>query len=130
MVTVGYERIIGMRARGQRMDGSWEVSKSRTFAVPVAELFDAWADARKRRRWLDQPGIKVRTATPPRSLRLQFPDGTIVAVWFLDKGERKSVAGVQHTKLADRDTAERMRAFWQARLEALSDAIPARRTKR
>src|SRR6185369_17849812 len=35
-VTVGYERIKGLRARGQRRDGSYETSKSRTFDVPVA----------------------------------------------------------------------------------------------
>ncbi|HEU4747184.1 MAG TPA: hypothetical protein VFS56_01695, partial [Gemmatimonadaceae bacterium] len=44
-VTVGYERIKGIRARGQRLDGSYEASKSRTYNVPVKTLFDAWADA-------------------------------------------------------------------------------------
>src|SRR4029079_17290323 len=45
-VTVGYERIRGLRARGQRRDGRWEASKSKTYAVPVAELFDAWNTAK------------------------------------------------------------------------------------
>ena len=44
-VTVGYERIKGLRARGQRRDGTYEATKSRTFNVPVTTLFDAWADA-------------------------------------------------------------------------------------
>src|SRR4051812_30391687 len=39
-VTVGYERIKGLRARGQRRDGSFETSKSRTFDVPVSQLFE------------------------------------------------------------------------------------------
>src|SRR5688572_27426348 len=34
-VTVGYERIRGLRARGQRRSGSWEASKSKTLSVPV-----------------------------------------------------------------------------------------------
>src|SRR5712671_2523924 len=62
-VTVGYERIKGLRARGQRRDGSYEATKSRTFNVPVTVLFDAWADAKMRRRWLDGTKVKVRTAT-------------------------------------------------------------------
>src|SRR5512141_590280 len=33
MVTVGYERIRGLRERGQRRGGSYEAGKSRTFAV-------------------------------------------------------------------------------------------------
>ncbi|MFP5245818.1 MAG: hypothetical protein ACLGH0_03915, partial [Thermoanaerobaculia bacterium] len=31
-VTVGYERIRGLRAVGQRMSGAWEANKSKTFA--------------------------------------------------------------------------------------------------
>src|SRR5918994_2103604 len=52
-VTVGYERIKGLRDRGQRRDGAYEVGKTRTFSVPVNTLFDAWAENTVRRRWLD-----------------------------------------------------------------------------
>jgi hypothetical protein len=45
-VTVGYERIKGLRARGQRRDGSYEANRSRTYDVPTKTLFDAWANAR------------------------------------------------------------------------------------
>jgi len=30
---------------------------------------------------------------------------------------------VQHAKLPDRDTAERLKQFWTARLDALGDAL-------
>src|SRR5262245_16026711 len=63
-VTVGYERIKGLRAIGQRRDGTYEANKSRTYNVPVETLFDAWANARIRKRWLDGRIGKVRTATP------------------------------------------------------------------
>src|SRR5688572_364341 len=52
MVTVGYERIKGLRERGQRLSGAYEATKSKTFAVPVKTLFEAWADDNTRRRWL------------------------------------------------------------------------------
>src|SRR5687767_6281401 len=100
-VTVGYERIKGLRARGQRRDGTYEASKSRTFNIPVTELFEAWKDPKIRRRWLDAPGLKVRTATAPKSMRLGWSDGTIVAVGFSPKGPKKSSVAVQHTKLPD-----------------------------
>ena len=51
-VTVGYERIKGLRERGQRRDGIYEANKSKTFAVPVRTLFRAWADTQTRKRWL------------------------------------------------------------------------------
>ena len=123
MVAVGYERIKGLRARGQRRDGSYEASKSRTFSVPVAELFEAWADSATRRRWLDATGVKVRTATAPKSLRLGWNDGSIIAVGFMDKGKGKSAVAIQHTKLPDRETAEQLKAYWAEQLTALGKVL-------
>ena len=77
-VTVGYERIKGLRARGQRRDGTYEASKSRTFNVPVVTLFDAWADAGLRRRWLNGAKVRIRTATAPKSMRLDWAIATLL----------------------------------------------------
>jgi hypothetical protein len=122
-VTVGYERIKGLRARGQRRDGSYEATKSRTFNVPVTTLFTAWKDANIRKRWLDEAGVKVRTATAPKSLRLGWSDGTIIAVGFYPKGRTKSSVAVQHPKLPDRDAAVRLKKYWSERLDALGEAL-------
>jgi hypothetical protein len=123
MVTVGYERIRGLRARGQRRDGTREVTKSRTFNVPVATLFDAWADAGVRRRWLSGASVKVRTATPPKSMRLDWAGAGIVAVGFIAKGKAKSAVAVAHTKVPDRETADGFRAYWSERLDALGGVL-------
>jgi hypothetical protein len=118
-VTVGYERIKGLRERGQRRGGAYETSKSKTYNVPVKALFDAWSDDTMRRLWLGGMKATVRTATSPKSMRLQWPDGTIVAVWFLPKGTSKSTVTLAHTKLADRAASEKAKVFWTARLDAL-----------
>jgi len=55
-VTLGYERIKGLRAVGQRRDGSFEASKSRTFAVPLTRLYRA-AERRPRRSYRDPPQV-------------------------------------------------------------------------
>ncbi len=122
-VTVGYERIKGLRARGQRRDGTYEASKSRTFNVPVTTLFDAWKDATVRKRWLGDATAKVRTATAPKSMRLGWSDGTIVAVGFISKGRTKSSVAVQHTKLPDRQTADRLKKYWSERFDALREVL-------
>jgi hypothetical protein len=122
-VTVGYERIKGLRARGQRRDGTYEASKSRTFNVPVEVLFNAWADANKRRRWLDEPGVKVRTATAPKSIRLGWSDGSIIAVGFMSKGKDKSSVAVQHAKLSSRSVAEELKKYWAERLDELGQIL-------
>lgn len=124
-VTVGYERLTGRRERGQRMSGAYEASKSRTFAVPVVRLFDAWADDRIRRRWLTDARAAVRTATSPKSLRLQWPDGTIVAVWFTTKGAGKSNVALAHTKLPSRAAMEQAKTEWTVRLDALARTLDA-----
>ena len=125
-VTVGYERIKGLRARGQRRDGTYEASKSRTFNVPVTNLFDAWADQAVRRRWLNGESVKIRTATAPKSIRLDWTDGGIIAVGFAAKGKSKSSVAVQHTKLPDRETANRLKQYWSDRLDALGGVLTER----
>ncbi len=71
-VAVGYERIKGLRARGQQRNGTYEMTKSRTFGVPVTTLFAAWADADIRRRFLNGASVRVRRSTAPRSMRLDW----------------------------------------------------------
>ncbi len=122
-VTVGYERIKGLRARGQRLDGTYEANKSRTFNVPVSTLFDAWADASIRKRWLDGASVKVRTATAPKSMRLGWTDGSIIAVGFTAKGKSKSSVALAHTKLRDRADADRLKQYWSERLDALGEVL-------
>jgi hypothetical protein len=122
-VTVGYERIKGLRERGQRRGGAYEATKSRTFAVPVDALFQAWADERSRRKWLAAVNPSVRTATAPKSLRLAWPDGTIVVVNFTPKGREKSAVALAHTKLPTKAAAEEAKTFWTARLDALGTLL-------
>ena len=126
MVTVGYERIKGLRVRGQRRDGFYEASRSKTFDVPVKTLFDAWNDLSKRKRWLGAEGVRVRTATSPKSMRLGWNDGAIVVVGFLAKGAEKSTVSVTHTKLRDADAATRSKKFWGEQLNSLAEFLGAR----
>ena len=122
-VTVGYERIRGLRERGQRRGGGYEASKSKTVNVPVDVLFDACAHKRARRRWMPDADPKVRTATKPRSMRLGLEDGTIAALWFVSKGDSKSSVTVQHLELPDRAAAERSKKYWGERLGALAELL-------
>ncbi|MBA2458408.1 MAG: hypothetical protein H0V43_05555 [Gemmatimonadales bacterium] len=128
-VTVGYERIKGLRVVGQRRAGGYEASKSRVFAVPVGRLYRAFHDARTRRRWLGGVKLTVRTATPDKSMRITWPDGTSVEVYFVGKGPAKSQVAVQHGKLTDKESAERVKAYWSERLGAL-EAILAPLSRR
>lgn len=121
-VTVGYERIRGLRERGQRRGGSYETNKSRTFPVPVAKLYSAFANARTRARWLPEIEIKVRTATPNKTMRLSWENDQLVQFYFVDKGPRSAVA-VQHQKLPDKASADKLKTWWGQRFDALSKIL-------
>lgn len=125
MVTVGYERIRGLRDRGQRRGGGYEANKSRTFPVPVAKLFGAFAKPRTRARWLPEK-IKVRTANPNKTMRINMEDGTLVAIGFLSKGKGKSAVAIQHSNLADKSSAAKMKEWWGERFDALAEVLTSR----
>jgi uncharacterized protein YndB with AHSA1/START domain len=120
-VTVGYERIKGLRAIGERRGGGFEANKSKTFAVPVTRLFRAFSDKRTRERWLPGVGLTVRTASRPKTMRVTWPDQTSVEFYFASKGSGKSLVQIQHRKLPDKAAAARMKEFWGARLAALEE---------
>jgi hypothetical protein len=122
-VAVGYERIRGLREKGQRRGGAYEASKSRTLPVTADVAFDAFAEARTRTKWLPVE-VVVRKATPPKSLRMIWPDQTSVEVWIVPKGAKCSV-GLQHTRLASKADQAARKAFWTERLAALAALLGA-----
>jgi hypothetical protein len=124
-VTVGYERIKGLRAIGQRRGGGYEANKSKTLNASAAAVFRAFAHARVRKTWLPGVNVKVKKATPNKSVRMLWDDGTPVEVWITAKG-RKTSAAVSQRKLAAREDADRRKAFWAERLEALREVVEAR----
>ncbi|MFQ5503667.1 MAG: hypothetical protein ACE5F1_02590 [Planctomycetota bacterium] len=118
-VTVGYERIRGLREKGQRRGGGYDVNKSRTFPVPVARLYAAFG-ARQRGRWLGDVSLTVRKATREKSMRMTWEDGTPVDAYFQAKGPAKSQVQLQHRELATKSLAEERREYWTERLAALA----------
>jgi hypothetical protein len=122
-VTVGYERIRGLRDVGQRRGGAYEVNKSKTVPVPAADLYRAFADGRRRKRWLGDVALRVRKATPEKSLRITWPDGTDVQVNVVAKTRAKSQVTVQHSRLASKSDAKKIKAYWGERLDALAEAL-------
>jgi hypothetical protein len=118
-VVSSYERARGLRAVGEHEDG-FAISASRTVAVPVQRLYEAFVDEARRARWLPDGELRERTVLPPRSARFDWGDGTSrVHVTFAAKGEAKSTAALQHVRLADAAEAERMKAYWRERVGAL-----------
>lgn len=123
MVTVGYERVRGLRDKHEAADG-YQMSASKTVPVPVESLYQAWDDPRARKRWLPGAKFTVRKATPNKSLRITWGDGVgSVEVLFYAKGPDKSQVSVEHRKLADADAVAQMKAYWGQALERLKEML-------
>jgi uncharacterized protein YndB with AHSA1/START domain len=122
-VTVGYERARALRAVGEHSDG-FSITASKTVAVPVDRLYEAFVDRSQRKRWLPEGQLRERTSTKPKSARFDWGDGeTRVAVGFTAKGGAKSVVALEHSRLADAKEAERMKVFWRERVAALKEVL-------
>lgn len=124
MVTVGYEQARGLREKHQRPEG-YQVSVSRTMEIPAGKMFEAWADDAARARWLARSKVTVRRATPDKSVRMLWPDGTAVEARFTSKSDSRTQVTVQHSKLADAGAGEKMKAFWSKALQKLEKSLNA-----
>jgi uncharacterized protein YndB with AHSA1/START domain len=123
MVTVGYEQARGLREKHQKPEG-FEISVSKTIAVPAAKLFEAWENSKTRGRWLKEKDLVIRKATPSKTMRIPWVDGkSKLDVYFTPKGAQKSQVAVLHGKLSSKTAAARMKAYWAEALERLKDCL-------
>ena len=119
-VTGEYERAHGRRVRNQTCDGSFSANTSMTVAVPVAKLYDAWADARRRAMWLPNAPLKITTANKNKSMRIAWDGGpTRLSVSFLSKGAGKSQVAVGHDNLPNLTAVQNSKPYWRGALERL-----------
>ncbi|MCA9610216.1 MAG: hypothetical protein KC619_31685 [Myxococcales bacterium] len=122
-VTVGYERIRGLRATHQLRGGSFRASKSKTLAVPVSTLYRAFATKRARDRWMPGVALTVRTKIEDKSLRITWPDETHVLISFVPKGDEKATVTVTHERLGSAEDVARVKTEWAERLAALATTL-------
>lgn len=123
MVAVTYEQARGLRDKHEMPEG-YQISRSKTIAAPVGTLYDAWQNEATRQSWLPDAPLTIRKATENKTLRITWGDGeTSVDVSFYPKGEQKTQVTVQHSKLADADAAEQMKAYWAEKLAGLQEAM-------
>jgi hypothetical protein len=124
-ITVWYERGRGLRLKHQQRDG-FTVYASKTIGVAADVAFEALVNPRRRRSWLTDGAMRVRTKQPHRNARFDWEDGTTrVVVSFDAKGPAKTLVSVAHEKLPDPDEAEAAKAAWRERLTDLKATLEA-----
>ena len=125
-ITVAFEQHIGRRKPGQRSDGSYEISATRTVNGEVADTFASLCkrlDATAAFDGVARAGSPRTSVTPKRSYwRCDLADGTGVAFALEQKSGAKVLVAATHRKLASDTEAARWRAFWK---DYLASAFPS-----
>jgi hypothetical protein len=120
-ITVGYERISGMRLPYQQPDGTFSASKSRTLTADAALLRElVLVDADRVELF---PGIETDLKSRPtaKTLRVGIGPGTAqIAIEALDDGRAK--VSIAHDKLPSPDSVDEWKAYWADWLEAIDGA--------
>ncbi len=123
-VTVGYERMIGRRAVGQRNDGSYSASVSKTVNASVDAVHTALVNDNARAAWLGKGVVSIRTASAPKSARFDdLEHGVIVAFHLTAKGDSKTAVQVQADRFTSQDAADAWKAAWKPRLNDLAKSF-------
>ncbi len=118
-LTVGYEQARGMRLAGQRPDGTFEATASKTVPRGVETVFAQVVDDAPRASWLG-PGWRVVSATAPKRARLEDDGGARVTVEVTSVSAAKVRVAVQHVKLAGPEEVAEQKAFWKDALGRLT----------
>ena len=134
-ITLTYERARGVRALNQRYDGAYEVSVSKVVAADTTAVIKAFADKRRRRRWLDgvdahlvsalsaaldSPASKGFVVRADGLGRFRYKwDGTTVQIYLLPKPGKVSVV-VTNAKLSGVSMVNERREQWRIALKALA----------
>ena len=117
-VALAYEQHIGRRAPGQRCDGDFSVTVSKTMLGDMDAVLERWTSAFDGATEIDgvtiTRGIATSATEKWRYWRCGLEDGSAISVNFQTKpGGEKTAVAVNHDKIGEGDEVERWRAFWK-----------------
>ncbi|NHI16310.1 hypothetical protein [Microbacterium excoecariae] len=119
-VTVGYERIRGLRLPGQMPDGTFTVSRSRTLDVDPERIRAALLDDARRSALLGEVETTLRSRPTAKSLRfaaVRAGEDLGVVAFAADRAGERTRLTVTHEKLLA-EGVEPWKAHWAAWLRA------------
>lgn len=96
-VTVVYEQERGLRAPGQRADGTFSATASRTLDEPVADAVRRVVPRVADALGAEPPTLNLEAKNP--SGRFRQDDGTVIVIGFSPRGDGRSVVGLEHAGL-------------------------------
>lgn len=122
-VAVQYEQARGMRVPGERCDGTFAATATKTVAAPAERVLEAFTDPATREQWLPDVSLRLGAIRPGKPLRADCDDGTRVEVTLVAKDVAKCQVKIDHQRLPDADTVATAKELWRARLAVLKDRL-------
>jgi len=126
-VTVGFERITGLRMPGQMPDGTFTVSRSRVIAMTPAELRALLLDDASRSDLLPDFAVTLLSRPDAKTPRFAFVRGgeTLGQISFATDAASaaRTRLTVTHTKLPGHDEGELWKEFWGEWLDAVGSDL-------
>jgi hypothetical protein len=130
MVAVEFERARGLRVRHQTT-GGFSVAISKTIVTTLPDLYEATANAAKRKKWFPDGAGKFQRSsqTKDKYLRGSWKKNARLEIGFHAKGAGKAQITVQVNKLARKVDVEVQRSAWKKALDKLTMIVGARTGK-
>ena len=118
-VTIGYERITGLRVVNQMTDGTFTASKSKTLDLDVDLLRSLLIDDDARRDLFPRHDTVLRSKPTSKALHIGFDEGAALFSFDAATNGRTRLT-VSHEKLPSSEAADRWRFYWAEWLDALA----------
>jgi len=120
-VTVGYERITGLRLPYQMSDGTFTANKSKTITVDAETIRDMLIQPSEHADLFPGHKTELRSQPGTKSIRIAIGGGTaLFGVAAKDNG--RCTVSIAHEKLTNVDDVEWWRFYWEEWLTALDEA--------
>ncbi len=147
MVTVEYEKFTGRRDLGERQQGDFQTSASRTFKCSNAELWKFLFDAEGLAIWLGTATLSLKNKTTYRTVagvtgelrtfkenqraritwkKFGWDKPSTLQIMLYDKGDKCSL-NIHHEQLPTAADRDELRAYWSEVLTKLRPAITAKK---
>lgn len=120
-VTVGYERIVGLRLPHQRPDGTFTADKSKTITVDAHRLRAMLLDTADRDDLFGGEPTDLRSKSASKSIRLSIGPG-VALISLEPRAEGRTKITIAHERLPDYVDVAEWKFFWTAWLNALDEA--------
>lgn len=120
-VTVGYERARGRRATGQRADGTFTASASKTVRADPAAVYRLLTDPAFTPEVEDGVPAERGTSTQDKAVRFRGPHGERLEVRLTAKEGGRTVAAFQGSGLAGPEQRDAVKEAWKRVLGEIAE---------